>query len=497
MRQRKKRSFIYCWDGDDFGLISEQPTAAELTDKIFVPLEGSTVDTLFCVFGIGNFAEYPSDILTLWGESQQYNFNTLSSYRRYAAVKHLLDTGLEPCKIVIDAARDRKLDVFFSMRLNDIHDHWAMHSDLIPSFKKENPHWLHPKELFPDYHGGHEIGTALDYTVKEVRDLRIRTLREALERYDFDGVELDFMRSPFYFHWDKGLCSAYMLTDFVREVRELLDEIGAKRGRTIELAVRVCTTVTGSQMSGFDVAHWAREGLIDIVIAGTGGLNIDTEHYKRILQGTGVSFFPCLYGDYERTASSVEVMRGAAEALLSGNPDGIYAFNTYPEERGRIGLMKEIGSLATLSGLDKTYIADMDYDYILTREEWRYGKHLPATLGETKREGLVFPLTAGENLSVYPEARALLQIWIKDRSDGDRLIFRFNGQELGAPQLEKVPDEYMQYWLVWEVEPGSVLPVNEIYIQLLERNKHLKRYVPAVVQRINLAVTFGGQPGSR
>lgn len=492
MRQRKKRSYIYCWDGDDFGLVSEKPTEKELVDKVFTPIEGATVDTIFCAFGIGNFAEYRSEILTLWGESQDYHFNSISSYRRYAAVKHMLDAELDPIAILINASHERNLDAFYAFRLNDIHDHWEIYSDMLPTFKKENPHWLNPKEWFPDFHGKQEITTALNYSVKEVRELRLRTLREMMERYDFDGVELDFMRSPFYFHWDKGLTSAYIMTDFVRDVRELLDEAGAKRGKSIELAVRVCTTVIGSKMAGFDVEHWAKEGLIDIVIAGTGGMNIDTEHYKRMLEGTGVSFFPCLYGDYERIASSVEVMRGVAEVLLSQQPDGLYAFNTYPEERGRVELMKEMGSLETLKGLNKTYIADMDYDYILTREEWRYNAHLPATLGETNREGLVIPIRAGEDLTPYPDARVLLKIWIQDHSAEDKLIFRFNGMELGAPQWESVPDHYLQHWLVWEIEPRSLSPVNEVYVQLLERNPHLKRYTPAVVQRINLAVTFGG-----
>jgi hypothetical protein len=492
VRERKRRSFIYCWDGDDLAYIHEKPTELELENKIFEPLEGTSVDTVFFMMGLGNFAEYPSGLLKMMGDSQDFHFNGIGSYKRYAAVKHLLDQKLDPLEMVIRGARERKLDAFFSFRLNDIHDHWVECSDFLPKFKQENPHWLNPKEWFPDFHGKTEITTALNYSEQEVRDFRIRILREVIERYDFDGVELDFMRSQFYFHWDKGLNSAYIMTDFVREVREMLDEIAAIRGKSIELAVRVCTTVIGSKLAGFDFESWAKQGLIDIVIAGTGGMNIDTKAYKEILEGTGVSFYPCLYGDYERVSSSDEVMRGISEVLLSHKPDGIYAFNMYPDERNRRELLRQIGSLESLKGLDKTYIVDVDYDYILTREEWRYHRHLPATLGETKREGFVIPIQVGEKLDSYEQVQARLKIWVKDWTTEDILIFRFNGKALEYPIMERLEGEFEQYWLVWELNVQEIDLKNEIYIQLLERNKHLKRHSPAIVQRIHIEVKFAG-----
>ncbi|MBP1994740.1 hypothetical protein [Paenibacillus eucommiae] len=491
MRTRKKRSFIYCWDGDDFGYLPEKASEQELVDKVFSPLVGTSVDTVFFLLGCGHFAEYQSELLKPLGEGQDYHFNNIFTYKRYANVKHLLDQQQDPAEILIRAARERNLDAFFSFRLNDIHDHWAANSDFMPTFKKENPHWLNPKEWFPDFHGRNEMTTALNYSDKDVRDFRFNILKEVMVNHDFDGIELDFMRSPFYFHWDKGLTSTYIMTDFVRSVRELLDELGNARGKTIELAVRVCTTVIGSKMAGFDVEDWARKGLVDIVIAGTGGMNIDTLAFKEILQGTGVSFFPCLYGEYERTASSDEVMRGIAEVLLSEEPDGIYAFNTYPDERSRIELMKQIGSLETLKGFDKTYIVDMDYDYILTKEEWRYQPHLPATLGETVHEGLVIPIRAGEKLDAYSQVQAHLKIWIKDWSAEDKMVFRFNGREMEAPVIKAVAGEYGQCWLTWELNKREIHLKNDVYIQLLERNIHLKRYVPSVVQRINIEVRFG------
>lgn len=495
MGKAKRRSYLFNWDGSDcLAMLKERPTERDLLEQVFGPLEGSGVDTICYMQGVGNFAEYRSEVLPLAGENRGFRFNGVSSYKRYANVKHFLDNGLDPLEIVTRGARERKLDVFFSYRLNDIHDHWPDCIDFMPRFKAEHPEWLHPKELFPDFHGNTAITTALDYTVKDVRDFRLSIIREAMENYAFDGLELDFMRSPFYFHWDKGLGSAYMMTDFVSEVRGMLDEIGGTRGVYIELAVRVCTTAIGSRMAGFDVETWAKRGLIDHVIAGTGGLNIDTKGYKQLLHGTGVSFYPCLYGDYERIASNDNVMRGVAEALLAEEPDGIYAFNMYPTPARRAELVKQIGSLETLKGLDKTYIVDMDYDYILTREEWRYNLHLPITLGETEREPLLIPIRAGKGLAGLPpetNVRIRLKIWIKDVTEDDDLRFGFNGMTLAAPLRESVEGEFAQDWLVWELDRSRIIPVNEVSIRLANRNRHLKAFAPAIVQRINLEVKFG------
>lgn len=490
--KRKKRKFIFNCDGsDEIASIKEKPDKDDLIRKVFFPLEGSQVDTLFYMQGIGNIAEYKSDILHMPGHINKYNFNSISTYKRYANSKHFIDKGEDTLDIIIEGARERYIDVFFSLRLNDIHDHSADNIDFMPDFKIQHPEWMHPKEYFPNFYGTSLISTALNYVRNDVREFRLEIIKEVMGNYDFDGLELDFMRSPFYFHWDKGLCNAFIMTDFVRQVRKILNEEGEKRGKYLELAVRVYPTVIGSYMGGFDVGKWAKEELIDIVIAGNGGMNIDTKGYKQLLKDTGVSFFPCLYGDYERIASSDEVMRGVSEVLLMDEPDGIYTFNLYPTETRRYNLLREIGSLKTLEGLDKTYIVDMDYDYILTREEWRYGMHLPITLGETKDEWLEIPIRVGEDLSKYDGLKLLqLKVWIKDLTEDDEIDFMFNDVKLDNPFLEPVKGEYLQYWRVWDIDNKNVRKINEVKIKLRKRNQYLVKFVPAVVQRINIDVKF-------
>lgn len=57
------------------------------------------------------------------------------------------------------------------------------------------------------------------------------------------------------------------LTEFVRDARRVLDEVGARQGRRIEMTAWVYGGVAQNLNCGFDVERWIREGLLDGVIA--------------------------------------------------------------------------------------------------------------------------------------------------------------------------------------------------------------------------------------
>ena len=56
---------------------------------------------------------------------------------------------------------------------------------------------------------------ALDYGVPEVREHILRVVREPAERYDIDGLDLDFMRWPVYFKSDEVKANTPLVTDFI------------------------------------------------------------------------------------------------------------------------------------------------------------------------------------------------------------------------------------------------------------------------------------------
>ncbi|MCA8999240.1 MAG: hypothetical protein KDA80_19755, partial [Planctomycetaceae bacterium] len=100
---------------------------------------------------------------------------------------------------------------------------------------------------------------------------------------------------------------AQIVTEFLRKIRAMLDEISVERGeaeRRLKLAVSTFSTPEDNKTFGLDVERWIDEKLIDqIGIAWfayyTSGLKTrsgDTAYYARITDGTNVKVFPFYVG---------------------------------------------------------------------------------------------------------------------------------------------------------------------------------------------------------
>ena len=92
---------------------------------------------------------------------------------------------------------------------------------------------------------GREFG--LDRAHAAVRAHVYRIACETFERFDVDGVELDFMRHSAFFRMEESLANAYLMTDLVARIKARLNEVSAKRGKRLQLAVRVPSTLADTQ----------------------------------------------------------------------------------------------------------------------------------------------------------------------------------------------------------------------------------------------------------
>lgn len=132
------------------------------------------------------------------------------------------------------------------------------------------------------------------YAFPEVRDLMLSIIREAMETFDFDGANLCFVRGPQFMSYETPLLDDFRreygddgrsvplndprmykvrcryLTDFVRNARRVLDEIGSANGKRLELSAWVYGQTRANRHNGFDVETWVRQGLLDSVIGFVG-----------------------------------------------------------------------------------------------------------------------------------------------------------------------------------------------------------------------------------
>jgi len=156
---------------------------------------------------------------------------------------------------------------------------------------------------YPQYRQRLQDGTLLEkasFAFPAVRQFQLDLIRDAAEQIDCDGVNLCFVRGPHYvafeepvqkafqakYHEDArkvnpadprlGPVRAEFITPLVRGAREVLDEVGAKKGRRLELSVWVWPTKDATwlgwtpPLEGLDVKGWINAGLIQSVICQCG-----------------------------------------------------------------------------------------------------------------------------------------------------------------------------------------------------------------------------------
>ena len=163
--------------------------------------------------------------------------------------------GLDYPARVIQRCRQRGVSPWITLRMNDCHNNDVRDHPFHGSFWKENPRFfVHGRT---DY-----FARCLDYAHREVRDFYKALIVETLERYDVDGLELDFMREPYVFSVGREAEGAPVLAAWVREIRELTAAAAARRGRPVRLGVRVPSRPETALSLGLDAIGWAKAGLI-------------------------------------------------------------------------------------------------------------------------------------------------------------------------------------------------------------------------------------------
>ena len=72
-------------------------------------------------------------------------------------------------------------------------------------------------------------------------------------------------------------CTGWWISWTTPRVRSHLDERGQERGRPFTLAVRVSETMEACRLDGFEVAAWVKEDLVDMIVLGSGAIDIEVE----------------------------------------------------------------------------------------------------------------------------------------------------------------------------------------------------------------------------
>ena len=454
--------------------------------------------------GPSGMATYPSKVLEPF---------------RHASLVKWWDEGLDLVAALVDACRQRDLEVFWNHRISE--------ADFLPDQDSGDPDEeinpikiAHPDWVIRDIHWYGDW----NYAVPEVRKLNLDLLRELAGNYDFDGFQIDFSRHVPVLPPGEAWEHRDAMTDFVRSVRRMTLAVEQRRGRPFLLGVKVPRNLEGCRADGFDVETWARRSLVDIFTVGCRSMDVDVEAFRRITAGRNIKVQPTL-DTHHATAGykwpSIEFFRGVFGNWWQQGADAIQAFNwsaALQQERGqfphryeatRVELQayREMGSPQTLAGKDKMFAVERRGGF-----PWSGGYFarndtapLPVTLANHGRPASLSTRIC-DNLRALAGAleQVMLRVVLLGARAGDHFEVRFNGVTLGpsvadlrwkdpqilspAPQpatcslvQRDVDPEQRLLRMEFPIPPGSCrLGENRIAVRIVKRVPHDSREVISV-----------------
>lgn len=170
---------------------------------------------------------------------------------------------------------------------------------------------------------------------KELRAHKLKILREIMENYELDGMQLDFARHtpclPPGSEWE----NREEATAFVREVRTMLDEVGEKQKRPLLLLARVGENIPGNHQDGLEVERWMEEELVDVLVPGGRTVHIDFESFRKHSRGKKIKIIPSW--DAHHTGKGMhrppaEYLHAVMQNFTDQGADGASLFNVTEEE---------------------------------------------------------------------------------------------------------------------------------------------------------------------
>ena len=219
---------------DDAQMLMETPpTGATEFVKQWLDKEAAAIPFSTYVFlaATPDICTYDSNA----GETYGDRFGEGYSNSWAAGIRDLRKEGTDILKVVTAHMRAKDKEVLAAIRMNDTHHRHIGHTHpLCPKLTIDNPRFVIKQ---PDKRTNE---TALDYSHAEVRKHRLSIMREIVEEYDVDGLELNFVRWVRHFPRDQGREKAAIMTKYIGQIQTMLGAAAKKRGRDrLTLGVRV------------------------------------------------------------------------------------------------------------------------------------------------------------------------------------------------------------------------------------------------------------------
>ena len=473
MGKPKKARMLYYDDARHAYLYTVEPPPNML--DVLHPVDvvsNSMVDTFVFGLGIGRTMSYGTQVGEIWFDGQQHH---VANWRARQTVLSLLEQGKDPLTLLIDRAHHHGMDFYASLRL--------------------------AANNLPD------TPQRLDFSALEARQERFALIEEALSRYGVDGFELDCAYEPNsdpVFRPEHVQEGFGIMTEFVRDVRQLVNQAARRRGRPIALGVRVLPTLKGNTQAGLSLPAWLDEGLVDFIVPifyidENMDQNLPFEELACLAHAHDCCVYPGVRPfyrkEFERQSASQAMYRAAAMNFLHKGADALYMMQfNWPsctiEDDMRV-LLSYIGDVDLMHRKSRHYFITPRLE---KAEIWDYSSPLPMELDVVgNAAGQPFSMYVGDDLATAREQgllrSATLRLHIDNVSIHDQIEVLLNGQLLPASPRTWDPVGYSYAWIgypLWEVlpQPGANT------IELAVRSRPAQLSGPMILAEVELMVDF-------
>ena len=312
------RPLIATFDGHSWIWPYRPRTAAHLKETFEGFQRSDFTKWWFQVLG-ADLVCYPSQVGTVAGLDTK-DFSRWEYKEFVDSLRALFATSVNPLQVARDAAREHGVEFHIMIRPGAWQGSAALEETFNSRFYREHPEWrCIDRDGTPTFY--------MSYAVPEVRQQILDILREALA-VEPDGVGFLFHRGLPLILWEDAFRDQFqqeygedprvvaeddpriyafrakIMTRFLRQVRDLLDEVQQGLGREKPFTISVATFSKQSDNEKYGIAleQWIDQQLVnDVAVAwfahhtsfnDPGGSLPDMTYYRKITAGKDVGLYP-------------------------------------------------------------------------------------------------------------------------------------------------------------------------------------------------------------
>lgn len=438
---------------------------------------GTGVDLLVMGLGYGDVYFHQSKVGRKVGEKKDV-WGDYIDWRIMRMVEDAAKMGTDQIEETVRYARATGMSFFPSLKLQDTAKLGGERCGWLK--------WNHGKDVCFGGPDDDRDTWAYDFANELVQEDKLALVREMLDGYGADGIELDFMFYPAYFRPDEVEASIPIMNDYVARIRQTANEIGTRQGREIPIMARVFHRREDNLGIGLDVETWLKDGSVDIVVGQVSDFLFDTGLSDARWMadaandgGAAAYIRPPRHVYDERTlAPYIEMYRALSQTLEVQGFSGMYlGYLPWPFDNEQYQILREAALPQSMSRRNKRYV-------LQPRES-----QSPATSVEAPRQ-LPADLKEGETVTATIYVADNIEPAIADREIRkpvltlrfsnfcieDDIEFRFNGSVLARDQAEITDERAMHmpklpgwhrgevyappgtavHWFRWKLNPAIV-----------------------------------------